>query len=231
MLGIEGLICIAMAAPIVVPLSIIGASLAYAIRPSATATSTWSTMALLPLLILGEAGLQLTPPHYAVTSSVEIDAPPERVWDLVINFPPIPEPREWLFRAGIAYPISARIDGHGPGAVRYCQFNTGAFVEPIEVWDAPRHLAFRVSHVPPPMRELSPYSHLDPPHLHGFLVSTRGQFRLERLAHNRTRLEGTTWYRHSLWPAAYWRLFSDEIIHRIHLRVLLHVKQAAEARS
>jgi hypothetical protein len=41
-------------------------------------------------------------------------------------------------------------------------------------------------------------------------------------------LEGTTWYRHGLWPAEYWRWWSDAIIHRIHLRVLRHVRMLAE---
>lgn len=29
-------------------------------------------------------------------------------------------------------------------------------------------------------------------------------------------------------PATYWRLWSDAIVHRIHLRVLRHIKQLAE---
>ena len=55
-----------------------------------------------------------------------------------------------------------------------------------------------------------------------------GQFRLVRLPGGRTRLEGTTWYQHGLYPAGYWRLWSDWIIHRIHLRVLEHVKRLSE---
>src|SRR5207245_959328 len=33
----------------------------------------------------------------------------------------------------------------------------------------------------------------------------------------RTRLQGTTWYRHRMWPAGYWRLWCDAVVHRIHL--------------
>ena len=44
----------------------------------------------------------------------------------------------------------------------------------------------------------------------------------------RWQLEGTTWYRHNLWPATYWQVWSDYIIHRIHLRVLEHIKERAE---
>ncbi len=32
-----------------------------------------------------------------------------------------------------------------------------------------------------------------------------------------------------MWPVAYWQLWSDYIIHRIHTRVLNHIKRNAEA--
>jgi hypothetical protein len=41
---------------------------------------------------------------------------------------------------------------------------------------------------------------------------------------------GTTWYTNRMWPAAYWSLWSDAIIHRIHGRVLRHIQQLAESR-
>lgn len=230
--GVEGLICVAMAVPLGAPIAMLGGAAGYVIRKSeAPSEATWRSMALLPLLLIGEWGLAPTPPSYQTTSMVEIDATPERVWDVLIAFPAIPEPQDWLFRTGIAYPIAARISGRGVGAVRECIFTTGTFVEPIEVWDAPRLLRFRVDQSPVPMREISIYPNLDPAHLHGFFVSTAGEFRLEPLPGNRTRLSGTTWYRHSLWPAAYWRLYSEEIIHRIHYRVLQHLQRIAEARS
>lgn len=79
------------------------------------------------------------------------------------------------------------------------------------------------------MEEWSPYSHIHPPHLHGFLVSNGGQFLLTPLPNGGTRLEGATWYHHGLWPAAYWRLWSDPIIHQIHMRVLTHIRAEAES--
>src|SRR5256884_7520937 len=64
-----------------------------------------------------------------------IAAQPEQVWKHVVTVSELPEPTEWFFRAGLAYPQRARIVGSGIGAVRYCDFSTGPFVEPIEVWD------------------------------------------------------------------------------------------------
>jgi len=120
------------------------------------------------------------------------NAPPERVWRHVIGFSKLPEPDPWYFKLGIAYPRRATIEGTGMGAVRRCEFSTGAFVEPVTVWDPPRRLAFDVESQPPPMHELSPYRHVHPPHLDGYLRCQRGEFRLVALPGGRTRLEGST---------------------------------------
>lgn len=167
-------------------------------------------------------------PLIAVKSSVVINASPEKVWRNVVSFSELPPPTEMIFKLGVAYPIRAKISGCGVGAVRHCNFSTGPFVEPIEVWDEPRLLKFSVTKNPEPMQEWTPYREVHPAHLDGYLESRAGQFRLVPLDGGRTLLEGTTWYHHRLWPGIYWQLWSDHIIHTIHLRVLDHIKQLTE---
>jgi hypothetical protein len=101
-------------------------------------------------------------------------------------------------------------------------------VEPIDIWDAPHLLRFHVTQSPEPLREWSPFE-IHPTHLHGYLASKAGQFRLIPLTDHHTLLEGTSWYSHGLWPAEYWRWWSDAIMHRIHMRVLNHIRTLAEA--
>ncbi len=231
--ALEGAICLIMAAPLALPLALLGGFTGYAMRgvrerPEDPRPTLLGLAVAVPLLMGSEYGAAPQPLLLAVRTSVEIDAPPEAVWPHVVSFTPLPEPREWLFRAGIAYPQRATIRGHGKGAVRECVFSTGSFVEPITVWDAPRRLAFDVSAQPSPMAEWTPFADVAPPHLSGYLRSEGGEFLLEPLPGGRTRVQGTTWYRHALWPAPYWRLWSDAIIHRIHARVLAHVKARAE---
>jgi hypothetical protein len=229
----EGAVCILMALPIGVVLAIMGGLLGHAARRGRFEEQKPAVLSVLLLLAPGVAGIENfvnpVPPEYRVVSSVEIAAPPEVVWRKVIAFAQIPDPQEWYFRAGVAYPVRAEIFGRGAGAERHCVFSTGAFVEPIEVWDEPKLLKFSVSANPPPLNELSPYGHIDTPHMHGYFASDEGQFRLIALPGGRTRLEGTTWYHNRIWPTAYWRLWSDAIIHRIHLRVLRHIKSLSEA--
>jgi hypothetical protein len=228
----EGLACLAMSLPLALPFSLAGGLAAWHCLRGDSRTPASPTfgalLAIVPLAMAGEYAARLEPPVVPVTTSVTVDAPASVVWKSVIAFPPLATPEEWVFRAGIAYPMSAEIVGSGPGAVRYCRFSTGDFVEPITVWDEGRLLAFNVSAQPLAMRELS-LGNITPPHLeHNYMRSTRGQFRLVALGEDRTLLEGTTWYQDYFWPQVYWRAWSDWIVHRIHLRVLRHVKELAE---
>jgi len=226
--AMEGAFCLFMAVPIALPIAIMGALLGRAIarsgqdriRPAATA------LAVLPLWIMLD--MRAGPPAiHEVRSAIEIDAPPERVWNSVIAFPPITEPLELTFRLGVAYPRSAHIEGSGVGATRYCEFSTGAFVEPITRWEPGRRLSFDVAHAPLPMTELSIYSNVRPRHLDGYLQPVRGEFRLIPLLGGRTRLEGSTWYTLRVFPDAYWSMFGDLLIERIHHRVLAHIRSVA----
>jgi hypothetical protein len=172
--ALEGAICILMLAPLALGLGVIGG-----VAGKALADYTRNGRYLIPPLILllpvlsGAESLNRPATEFQVTSSLEIDAPPEVVWRYVTDFPDLQPPEEWYFRIGIACPERARIQGAGVGAVRYCEFTTGTFVEPITTWDEPHRLAFDVADQPAPMFELSPYRHVHPPHLHGVLVSTR----------------------------------------------------------
>jgi len=230
---IEGLVCLIMAAPLAFPLAAFGGFCAHLAQKNRRLQS--DAPVILSLLLLVAPGIQFTEhvaarqsPVFVVRTSLNISAPPEQVWRQVIAFSQIPPPEELMFRVGIAYPIRAEMYGRGVGAERHCVFSTGAFVEPIEVWDEPRLLKFSVISNPAPLEEWTPYSHIDPPHLRGFLVSEGGQFLLTPLPDGGTRLEGTTWYQHGLWPSQYWRLWSDQIIHKIHLRVLRHIRDEIE---
>ena len=230
-LALEGLICLIMAAPIVMPTAIAGAVLGKWVAECTRAGAGWlaALVAALPLLAGAEARWRGVPERVVLTV-VDVDAPPEVVWRRVVAFPDLPEPEDWFFRCGIACPMRARIVGEGVGAVRHCEFTTGDFVEPITAWEEPRVLAFDVVDQPDPMVELTPWRHVHPPHLEDrSLASRRGEFRLIDLGEGRTRLEGRTWYAFDMHPQGYWTLWSDFSIHRIHRRVLDHVRDLAEA--
>lgn len=225
----EGLLCLLMAAPIACAIAALGALVGYALASQGKkpARNAAFMVAVLPALT-GIESQVAAPTLREVTTSVEIDAPPEAVWNNVVGFSELPPPPEWFFRLGIAYPMRATIQGTGVGAVRHCEFSTGPFVEPITTWDPPRKLAFDVTSQPPSMTELSPYQHVDAPHLEGYMVSRGGEFRLVPLPNGRTRLEGSTFYTLSIYPESYWVVWGELLLHSIHGRVLDHIKNLTE---
>ncbi len=136
--AIEGIICLLMAAPIGLLICWTGAVIGHVIIskiPDRTRTFFILFGVLIPLSAFVDKNI--SPELTAVTTSVEIEANPEIVWKQLIAFPPLKQPQEWLFRAGIAYPTDATIQGSGVGAIRHCNFTTGSFVEPVTVWDEP----------------------------------------------------------------------------------------------
>jgi hypothetical protein len=226
--AIEGLICIAMAAPFGLLLTWVGSMIGYAVlnrAPQKAPSAILILFCIIPTTAFVEK--EIAPTLTSVVTSIEIDAPPKVVWENVVEFPQLKEPTEFIFKTGIAYPINARIEGAGVGAVRHCNFTTGSFVEPITVWNESKLLKFDVVEQPAPMKEIS-FWDIDAPHLHDYFVSKKGQFKLIAMPNNKTLLEGTTWYYHNIKPAIYWQLWSDYIIHKIHIRVLNHIKFNSE---
>lgn len=228
--AMEGLICILMAAPIAFLFMLFGYSIARALV-NANSKKPPSIMMFLfmmvPLVSFVEQNSD--PTLHKVSTSIIIDAPPEKVWSMVVEFPELDPPKELMFKTGISYPTSANIEGHGVGAIRYCNFSTGRFVEPITKWEEPYLLEFDVEHSPPPMTEMT-FWDIDAPHLHDYFQSKKGQFKLVELSDGRTELIGTTWYHNRIRPTVYWNLWSNYIVHRIHYRVLRHIKENSEKR-
>lgn len=227
----EGIICIAMALPIGFLFAFLGHIIGWEIVKSKVVNPS-VVVVLLMLSVPAVMGFEYKTTVNledikSVTTRITINASPEKVWQNVIAFPQLKEPDELLFKAGIAYPINAKINGSGVGAIRYCNFSTGSFVEPITDWNEPYLLRFNVDEQPASMKELSFYD-LHPNHLHGYFVSKHGQFKLTKLANGGTLLEGTTWYTNKIKPNLYWDFWSDYIVHKIHERVLNHIKEQAE---
>jgi hypothetical protein len=230
--AVEGAVCLLMAVPIAATLALVGAFVGYA---SQDKLATRSPMMF--LLLMGTAPFGATLEHsleppaelFTVTTSLDIPASPDRVWRTVLQPAKLALPSHPLFRAGIAYPLASHIEGTGLTATRYCDFSTGKLVEPVLIWKDGRQLRFTVVSNPLPMQEWTPYAQIHPPHLEGFLASRQGEFRLEPLPNGGTRLFATTWYQHHMWPATYWRAWSDYIIHQVHGMVLANIRERAEA--
>ncbi|AZQ60768.1 hypothetical protein EI427_00640 [Flammeovirga pectinis] len=231
LIKMEGLICILMTSPLILICQWIGVGSAMMIMNRVTPKNINLLLIILGFVFSGfdysnkESNQILTP----ITTTVVINAPIEKIWDEVIAFGTIAEPEELLFKTGISYPINAKIKGEGVGAIRYCNFTTGSFVEPITKWEKPTKLSFSVTSQPTPMHELNPFWEIQPPHLNGYFLSKKGEFNLKSISAYKTELSGTTWYTLNIKPLFYWGIWTNYILHSIHERVLNHIKQKTEA--
>ncbi|MBK8633683.1 MAG: hypothetical protein IPN72_09015 [Saprospiraceae bacterium] len=227
--AIEGIICIIMASPLIALCTWLGSLLGfYFVKKKETVSKQLYSFILLPIIFLTIDIALKTTEFLEVKTEIYINAPIETVWCNIISFGKIDEPKEFLFKTGIAYPTHAEIKGSGIGAVRYCNFTTGSFVEPITNWDEPTLLQFDVLEQPTAMRELNPFWDVHPPHLDGYFQSKKGQFKLTELGKGKTRVEGTTWYNIHIHPVQYWDFWSKYILHQIHYRGLKHIKKESE---
>jgi len=230
LLGIEGVICIVMATPLVALMGSLGGLLGGLLRrrwEHPRVSAQLLVLLAVPFLLAWERPRTDIQTPIAVTTEVTVRASPEEVWQETIDFSPISDPPIGILRLGIAYPTHAILRTKGNQVIRECHFTTGPFIEPITAWEPPQRLAFDVASQPPSMREMSPWP-IHPPHLDNMIRSQRGEFQIEAVGNGLTRLRGTTWYTIEAAPTAYWRLWTDAIIHRIHQRVLDHIARRAE---
>jgi hypothetical protein len=234
-LGKEGLICVVMSIPIVVPLAILGAWTGFmllhrqrVLPPGGSVSILVALLAVGPLI---EGRLHPKAPNYTVRNAVVVNAPADRVWSALLSLGPLGQPPDLLFRVGVACPQRVDIYGRGVGADRVCTLSTGRLHERITVWEPGRRLAWVSLSTPPPLRELNPFRETDPPHLHGFYRSLSGSFELESLGPGVTRVTRYSTYEHNLYPAAYWRIWCDFVAERGHVHVLGVLRDIAEGRA
>lgn len=233
-IAFEGIICVAMAVPLAVPLALLGAALAHATQKlrnsQAQPAAMLSLLMVIPLLAGTEFWKPAPTPHHLVHSSEEIAAPSQVVWQRIIAFPRIEEQPHWILRLGMAYPLEAKTTGTGLSANRQTTFSTGISREPLLAWDEAKHLAFRVAVEPPLMKETSPYGTIQVRHLedHDFRPG-RVDFFLTELPGGRTRIDCWSVYENRMWPGGYWQLWTDAIVRQVQLRVFRHIKKLSEA--
>jgi hypothetical protein len=89
-IAIEGIFCILMAAPIAIPLALLGALLAYKIQEPRYLQPQPHTMLglflVIPLLAGAEHWASAETPRFKVHTAIEIAAPPEVVWRRIVAF-------------------------------------------------------------------------------------------------------------------------------------------------
>ena len=233
---LEGVVCLAMAAGVALPFVLIGMLIARCLRnepeetiPRSTDTKLHSfVLIMVPASMALESQVALPPPILEQTTSIEINATPEQVWRYIPSFPRIEAAPSKLLRAGLASPMASTITGEGVGAQRQCVLSTGVMPEVITAWEPGKRLEFDVLATPAAMEETNPFGKVKAAHDEGYFLCKHGRFVLTALPGGRTRVEGSSWFQHDLWPQFYWAPLTKEVVREVHERVLQHIKILSE---
>lgn len=230
----ETAICLVMAAPLFYGAGLTAGAVMGAIlsRPGGGGVACIAILA--PLLFLPIEATGEPPVHHgAVTTIMEIAAPPEVVWAHTVEIPGIRaeelKPTFSHVVAGVPSPVEAVMSGEGPGAVRKLRWNGGIrFEEHVTAWETNRRLAwkFRFSPTSVPTR-VERHIRLDG----DYLRLTDGDYRLEPLPGGRTRLTLTTRYWFASPINGYCEWWAQRFFGDFHGAVLGVIKQRAEAVS
>lgn len=186
-------ICIAMALPIVLPMTLLGSTIVciLARRGVARQQLHGSILGLLLLAPYVVGPLEQRFPSATTIERVEtvitINANAETVWRNIIRVPPI-QPQERTLRlyhlAGFPWPEEAAMPVEGMGEVRYARYENGlAFAEPVTAWEPYHTFSFDIQIVEPEKLPM-PFNGIGGPYFN----LLRGQFIIEKLRDNEIQL-------------------------------------------
>jgi uncharacterized membrane protein YhaH (DUF805 family) len=229
LVALEGMVCIVLASPLAAGAGLVGGAIgrAMALSGKRSRRETLMSVALLPLIFAAERAL---PPdtHFSTDDSIVIAARPSVVWSAVTHMGAITSSPPLPFRLGVSYPMRGDIEGEGVGALRRGVFSTGIALERVTDWIPGRKLGFTILSDPPAMHEMSPYSHLNAPHVKGYFRTNYTSFEITPLGNGRSLLRVHADNELRLDPVLYWLPFARWIIHANEMRVLEHVRDGAQ---
>lgn len=228
MFALEGFMCIVLVAPLGLAAAALGGAFGRAIALFGhDGNKPLMSIAVLPALFALEASMPPATPIDTI-ESIDIAAAPDAVWQAITSEAPIGLSPGLPGLAGLAYPVRSSLKGEGVGATRLGIFSTGTAVERVTEWKSGRVLAFTVLSQPSAMEEMSPYRHLNTPHLRGYVVTGDTRYLLSPLRNGGTKLTLQAQTVLRIDPIAYWEPIARIAFHLNIRRVLKSAKIEAE---
>ncbi|HYM77395.1 MAG TPA: hypothetical protein VE377_15585 [Candidatus Dormibacteraeota bacterium] len=232
----EGLICIAMFAPIAFGAATLGGVaaglIARMVRSRAVKNGTLACVACLPLLIspierqfLAQRDLR------SVESVIDIKASPATVWKNIERVPAIRTSElqpSWSHAIGFPNPVEATLSREGVGGVRNATFEGGVlFIETVDTWEPEHHLGFSIR----AQTDKIPKTTLDEHVTVGgeYFDVLHGDYELEQLPNGEIRLHLRSLHRVSTDLNWYAHLWTDAVMADLQRRILHVVKARCES--
>jgi hypothetical protein len=196
-IGLEGIICVLMASPILLVGAAVGAVIGTLASTFGNRMSNFfiPTFAAVSVLLGGQVEDALAPSDRLeeVITTCTVAATPAEVWDALLTMDAVEAPQPLLLRIGLPVPERCTLDGSGVGARRVCYFDSGSIEERITGWEPQRRFEMLVTDCTLPGR-----------HWLHFLSAS---YSLKEISPGRTEVTRTTVISSKLRPAWYWQWF------------------------
>jgi hypothetical protein len=230
---LEGLICVVMFAPIGLVLSSIGGLLgglaARFLRTRRSKGLTVACVAVFPFFMAPWEGQVLYHLEMRrVENVVDIHAPAAVVWRNIERVPPIHKdelPPSWSRSIGFPDPKEATLSHERVGGVREASFEGGVlFIETVDAWEPEHRLAFSIRADRVPKETLDEHVTVGGP----YFDVLRGEYRLEPLANDITRVHLSSQHRLSTDFNWYAHLWTDAVMSDLQKNILYVVRRRCE---
>ena len=209
--GFEGFVCVLMSSPLIAIGLALGAAVGWLVRTNvidkarSSKTLTLLMMLVIPMFLMGanrtEESVWRSLRTQTVSDSLEVDAPPETVWNELKSMESITASKTFLMKIGLPVPVSCKTEGEGVGGKRTCYFQHGYIQERITEWNFPHSMKFEIVAFDVPGRP--------------WLSFQDAGYDIQRVG-NRTLITRKTTIVSRLSPAWYWRRLEAIGVHTEH---------------
>ncbi len=199
-MGLEGIFCALMAAPLAVAAMIVSGLLVYVLKiifkKDEFNSGKHLTILLLlsPLLVAAvdkaEEPRRSSPATATISDGILVDATIEQAWEALGRFDSMTGSKPFLLKAG-ALPVPHRctLEGEGKGSVRTCYFDKGTITQKVTAWQKPSRMEFEITGDTLPGNQ--------------WLTFSKAGYELTEEA-GKTRVTRHTTIESRLWPRWYW---------------------------
>jgi hypothetical protein len=149
----EGLVCVLMALPLVAGGLALGVLLRKLVgkahgKWAASQNNRLTSLIVLPLIVLAanavERPFREVPRIESYITVYSLDAPPQKVWELLRSVDHVGGPQPFLMKIGLPAPQRCALLGSSVGGIRICYFDSGTIEERITEWDPPRGMGLQI---------------------------------------------------------------------------------------
>ncbi len=233
MVHLEALLCLVVAAPIMLPMALIGGRIMGWILYHRSNRLFVSVLVLLPFAIAPIEAMWKAPPEFvSIEDSIQIAASPADIWQEIASVRAISRdevPFKWIYLLDFPRPIAATLDREGVGAKRHATFERSvSFFETVTEWEPGRSIAFSIKADP----DFIPHTAFDQHIIVGgrFYDVLDGRYEIQP-AGDGCRLVLTSTHRLSTRFNAYAGWWSRWVMNQVQSSILMVIKGRAEQRA